>query len=180
MAEQNNMNKELLRYKKADLDDINIISFLAEKIWKKHYTDIITEEQIRYMLEKMYSEENLLQQMKEGQDFTMVYFEDIPAGFISISTKDKMNFFIHKFYIDLNCQGTGIGTQMLGYIFQTSLKNAHSVELTVNRKNYKSINFYFKNGFKIKEVADFDIGNGFFMNDFIMIKEFNESKDHRA
>jgi hypothetical protein len=43
--------------------------------------------------------------------------------------------------------------------------------LTVNRKNYKAINFYFKNGFTIKEIADFDIGNGFFMNDFIMIKK---------
>jgi RimJ/RimL family protein N-acetyltransferase len=40
--------------------------------------------------------------------------------------------------------------------------------LTVNRKNFKSINFYFKLGFKIESVEDFDIGNNYFMNDFVM------------
>ena len=44
------------------------------------------------------------------------------------------------------------------------------ITLTVNRQNYKAINFYFKHGFKIKSVDDFDIGNGFFMNDFVMEK----------
>jgi hypothetical protein len=37
--------------------------------------------------------------------------------------------------------------------------------------NYKAINFYFKNGFTIEKVADFDIGDGYFMNDFVMIWE---------
>jgi hypothetical protein len=41
----------------------------------------------------------------------------------------------------------------------------------VNRQNYKAINFYFKLGFKIQTVADFDIGNGYVMNDFVMVFE---------
>jgi RimJ/RimL family protein N-acetyltransferase len=47
------------------------------------------------------------------------------------------------------------------------------IKLTVNRQNFKSINFYFKNGFKIEKVEDFDIGNGYWMNDFIMVKKNN-------
>ena len=66
-------------------------------------------------------------------------------------------------------QAKGIGTKLLNHILQT-LKNAKTIELTVNRQNYKAINFYFKNGFVIKEVADFDIGNNYFMNDFVMEK----------
>ena len=41
----------------------------------------------------------------------------------------------------------------------------------VNRMNYKAVNFYFKSGFTIEKVADFDIGDGYFMNDFVMIWE---------
>ena len=44
-----------------------------------------------------------------------------------------------------------------------------TVRLTVNRQNFKSVNFYFKNGFTIERVADFDIGNGYVMNDFVMM-----------
>jgi hypothetical protein len=35
--------------------------------------------------------------------------------------------------------------------------------------NVASINFYFKNGFKIEKWADFEIGNGYEMNDYIML-----------
>jgi ribosomal protein S18 acetylase RimI-like enzyme len=48
-----------------------------------------------------------------------------------------------------------------------------SITLSVNRQNFKSINFYFKNGFKIKSVEDFDIGNDYEMNDFVMVKYYN-------
>ncbi|MBK7966419.1 MAG: hypothetical protein IPK10_14825 [Bacteroidetes bacterium] len=41
--------------------------------------------------------------------------------------------------------------------------------MTVNRTNLKAINFYFKKGFTIEEVKDFDIGNNYFMNDFVML-----------
>jgi ribosomal protein S18 acetylase RimI-like enzyme len=57
----------------------------------------------------------------------------------------------------------------LDYI--VDIRNPKTIRLTVNRQNYKSINFYFKNGFKIERVEDFDIGSGFWMNDFIMIKQ---------
>jgi hypothetical protein len=41
------------------------------------------------------------------------------------------------------------------------------IELTVNRNN-KFLNFYLSNGFQIKEEKDFDIGGGYFMNDYIL------------
>jgi ribosomal protein S18 acetylase RimI-like enzyme len=49
----------------------------------------------------------------------------------------------------------------------------NAMRLQVNRKNVKAINFYFKNGFVIEDAKDFDIGSGYFMKDFVMIKKFN-------
>ena len=159
-----------LRYKKAGVEDIAIIAQLADSIWRKHYITIISVEQINYMLKKMYSPESLLQQMKGGHQFTLVNDNEKSIGYCSISTKDNKNYFLHKFYVETADQNIGIGTQLFAYLFN-SLNNVESIELTVNRQNYKAINFYFKNGFVIKEVADFDIGKGYSMNDFVMIKK---------
>lgn len=167
------MQKNNLTFKKAELSNVKNISELAEKIWKKHYITIISFEQIEYMLRKIYSAESLSEQMKQGHEFTLVCLNDLPVGYISISTKDNKNYFLHKFYIDTTEQSRGIGTQLLEHIIN-SLERVNTIELTVNRKNYTAINFYFKNGFVIKEVADFDIGNGYFMNDFVMIKRIKK------
>ena len=75
---------------------------------------------------------------------------------------------MHKFYIDQDLANNGLGTQVLQKL--ESLLPIKTITLTVNRQNFKSINFYFKNGFKIESVEDFNIGDGYFMNDFVMKK----------
>lgn len=158
-----------LTYKTATTIDIPEIMQLAAKIWRKYYPTIITQEQIDYMLQKMYSAEQLLKQMQAGHVFTLAYLNNEPVGFVSISTNCNEKYFLHKFYILVDKHGKGIGSGLFNYILQ-QMKNAKTIELTVNRQNFKAINFYFKNGFVIKEVADFDIGDGYFMNDFVMVK----------
>lgn len=159
-----------LTFKKATSNDIPVIQELVDRIWKKHYLPIIGEKQVDYMLAKNYTTESVQKQMKEGQEYTLVYDDENPIGYISLRMKDKNNYFLHKFYIDGNQRSKGIGTEILNHMLGTIPENA-TIELTVNRQNYKSINFYFKNGFVIKEVADFDIGDGYFMNDFVMIRK---------
>lgn len=159
-----------LNYRKATEEDVKLIYQLADSIWRKHYITIITVEQIEFMLKTMYDKASLLKQMNEGHQFTLVYNGAEAIGYISISTKDSKNYFLHKFYVETEDQGKGVGSALFASIL-SEMPNAETIELTVNRKNYKAINFYFKNGFVIKEVADFDIGSGYFMNDFIMIKK---------
>jgi RimJ/RimL family protein N-acetyltransferase len=69
--------------------------------------------------------------------------------------------------IDTEQQGKGIGAEAFERLLE-HYADAREIRLTVNRQNYKSINFYFKIGFRIERCADFDIGGGFFMNDFVM------------
>jgi diamine N-acetyltransferase len=159
-----------LKFKKASTNDVSLIAQLADRIWRKHYITIITAEQIGFMLNKMYSPESLKKQMNEGHEFTLVYNGEKPIGYISLSTKDNRNYFLHKFYVETTEQGKGIGSSLLKQILK-QIPEAETIELTVNRKNFIAINFYFKHGFIIKEVADFDIGNGYFMNDFVMVKK---------
>jgi len=154
--------------KPATENDFATIENLAQKIWDKHYVPIIGAEQVNYMLKKMYSAEALIKQVQDGQKFHLVLNEEKETGFISVSTKDNKDFFLHKFYILQEKQNAGLGTAIFKQVFE-ELYKPESITLTVNRQNYKSINFYFKLGFKIEKVADFDIGNGYFMNDFVML-----------
>ncbi len=158
-----------LQYRKATIYDVDIIFELADRIWRNHYTSIISIEQIEYMLNKMYSSQSLIKQMNDGHNFILVYDSEIPIGYISFSSCDDKNYFLHKFYVDSSIQNKGIGSLLFNYVLR-SIENAKTIELTVNRQNFKAINFYFKHGFKIKSVEDFDIGNGYFMNDFVMQK----------
>ena len=102
--------------------------------------------------------------------FYLIQKDEEAIGFMSVSSKNDADFFLHKFYIDQQKSNAGIGTQALHLIID--LIKPKSLTLTVNRQNYKSINFYFKNHFKIERVEDFDIGNGYQMNDFVMVRKF--------
>ena len=157
---------------KANKQQLELIQELATSIWYTHYPDIITTEQINYMLNKMYNLDSLIEQMnKLNHVFYLISFQDKFVGFISTEMKEDGYQHIHKFYIQTQEAGKGIGTSALEELKNTT--TAKKFSLTVNRKNFKSINFYFKNNFIISEVKDFDIGNGYLMEDFIMTRSDN-------
>ncbi len=161
---------------KATEQELATIAKLAHTIWQAHYPSIVGQAQVDYMLNKFYDLKALTKQSEEGQLFCLIHGEAGVIGFISFTRNGDSMFFINKFYLLPGTQGQGLGEIVMGRlrtIFLSALENDRVrtplvINLTVNRMNYKAINFYFKTGFRIKEVADFDIGNGFFMNDFVM------------
>lgn len=151
--------------------DLNTIAKLAHIIWNDHYISIIGQEQVDYMLAKMYNPESLSEQLNEKKHlFFLVEKDNESIGFVSVSSTNEKDFFLHKFYINQQKSNSGIGTIILNSLIE--IIKPKSLILTVNRQNFKSINFYFKNQFKIERVEDFDIGNGYQMNDFVMVRKF--------
>lgn len=160
-----------MKVRRATVKDIPVIHDLAERIWKVHYPAIISMEQINYMLDKMYSRIALEEQIKSGHHFYLLISADVPVGYLSYSSVGENEYFLHKLYIDSTLHHKGMGSYFFNQIFG-KLKGIKSIRLTVNRQNFSAINFYFKTGFVIQEVKDFDIGNGYQMNDFVMVKKF--------
>lgn len=152
----------------AGKDDVSIIQKLANEIWWKYYPVIIAFKQVQYMLDKFYSNDAIEKQMFElKHEFYLIKLDKKSIGFISIEDKGRKKYFIHKFYILPQKHKKGIGSKVFKKLVQQ--KNPIEIRLTVNRQNYKAINFYFKNGFKIEKVLDIDIGDGYYMNDFMML-----------
>ncbi len=162
-----------LIYKEITNDyDISALSNLANKIWNIHYPSIIGERQVEYMLEKMYSLESLRNQIiKEDHKFIGAYLHEEMVAFISYYEMGEDNYFIHKLYVNAGIHGKGIGRALYEHVFRDKI--VKSIRLTVNRHNVNAINFYFKMGFNIEKTIDIDIGEGFVMNDFLMIYKNN-------
>ncbi|MBL7806355.1 MAG: GNAT family N-acetyltransferase, partial [Saprospiraceae bacterium] len=139
----------LISLRKATEADIPQIRRLAEKIWWEHYPDIISNDQIAYMLELMYSDAALSRQMnEEGQELWLPEENGQALGFLAItpSPAPKGEGFLNKFYLDSRERGLGTIVFELMLARYPDLK---TLRLRVNRRNYKSVNFYFKVGFRI-------------------------------
>ncbi len=141
---------------------------MARRIWDVHYTPIIGQTQVDYMLGRFYTTEHITGQLAEGQQFYFVLLKGVEVGYTAISEISEGNFFIHKLYLEIDKQRKGMGSEVFRQLLAL-MSNLEAVRLQVNRQNMKAINFYFKMGFVIEQVADFDIGDGYFMNDFVMV-----------
>ena len=161
---------ETLMIRPADLDDINTIGFLAQQIWPDAYKDILSADQLKYMLKLIYSPRSLRRQMvDEHHRFLLVEQEEEPIGFASwSSTKDPGVFKLHKIYVLPDRQGKGLGKTLLQFVFESVRpEGAKKLRLNVNRHN-KARQFYERMGFTVTGEEDIDIGHGYFMNDFVM------------
>ncbi len=156
-----------MRLREVNEQQLDEIARLAKSIWLTHYVPIIGAKQVQYMLQKFYATDKLKEQIKQGQTFFFIGNEDSVIGFVAISQKTEKELFINKFYLLTTSQNKGFGTNVMKLI-KSKYSTFDTITLTVNRQNFTAINFYFKNGFIIADIADFDIGEGYFMNDFIM------------
>jgi len=155
--------------RKATLADIPLIRQLTFAIWPQTYSELLSKEQIDYMLELIYSESSLQKQIAiEGCTFIIIYDENIPVAFASYSETKPQVWKLHKIYILASQQGKGTGKFIINYIAD-EIKQLHAkaLQLQVKRDN-PAQHFYTKLGFTIIETADFDIGNGYFMRDYVM------------
>ncbi len=161
----------MLIIRKASHEDISLIRELALKVWWPTYTHVISDEQINFMLEDMYSEESLEKQMGSGTEFIIAERENTPTGFAAYSQSDtdKQVCKIHKLYILPSEQGKGTGKELIRHISASAKKlGADTLELNVNRGN-NAQNFYLKSGFTIFETVDIPY-HQFVLNDYVMRK----------
>jgi ribosomal protein S18 acetylase RimI-like enzyme len=155
----------------ATIEDIPLIRQLTFKVWPQTYAAILSPEQIDYMLEMMYSESSLQQQMESSCRFILVYDDKDPVGFASYQEIKPAIWKLHKLYILSSQQGKGTGRFVIDHIIkEISQQGANALQLQVKRDNKAKL-FYDKIGFVVTEEIKLDIGNGYYMEDYIMEKK---------
>ncbi len=150
--------------------DYKIIADLAKTIWTNHYTPIIGEQQVAYMLDKFQSTKAVKDQIEKGHRYYLLEHEGISVGYFSFNM-DQDFLFLSKLYVLKSVRGNGIGRAALLFIeAQVKSLQLKKIRLTVNKYNTNSIKAYGKMGFINIEEVVMDIGNGYVMDDYVLEK----------
>lgn len=164
----------MITISEATINDIKQIQNIVHITWPITYGEILSNEQLDYMLDLFYSDEALtLQYNKKEQLFYMIYEDQTDnIGFIGIEHNymGKAVTKIHKIYLLPETQGKGIGKKVIDEIGILALKNnSKTLLLNVNRFN-TALGFYKKIGFEVIDEVNIEIGNGYLMEDYVMEK----------
>ncbi|GAA3590145.1 GNAT family N-acetyltransferase [Flavivirga amylovorans] len=147
------------------------IAKLADVIWREHYIPIVGKPQIDYMLEKYQSAIAIEGQVENGFEYFLMTYDEIPVGYISIKKEDE-SLFLSKIYVLNTYRGKKIGkTAMLFVEEKTKSYQLKNIRLTVNINNTNAIKAYEWLGFINVGPLVTDIGNGFVMDDYQMVKK---------
>ena len=153
-------------------EDIEQVAILADEIWTQHFTPIIGATQVDYMLRKYQSPGAIKSQIKDGAEYYLANLERAWVGYAGLSTDiDQDKILLSKIYVKSSVQGKGVGTAIFDYVESNCvLRKLSSVWLTVNRNNDDAISWYKRRGFVVVDKVKKDIGEGFFMDDYLMEK----------
>lgn len=149
------------------------IANISKKIWNKHYSKILTQAQIDYMLAKFQSEDAIKDQIKnEDYSYFIISENNKTIGYFAYKP-DKKSLFISKIYLLDEFQHKGIGAKTIAFLKRKAVSlGLKTLFLTVNKHNINSINAYKKYGFIIENSIITPIGNNFVMDDFVMVLNF--------
>ena len=155
-------------------ESLQIIRDIAADIWPKTFGSILSAEQIKYMMQMMYAPEVMEKELAEGFHFEIVKIDNLPGGYMvwSPCCEQPDTAKLHKLYLLQKYHHQGIGSAMLSHV-ANSLKDSgfKKVKLNVNKYNIPAKKSYLRNGFTVVEAVKIDIGNNFYMDDFVMEKE---------
>ena len=160
----------MITLRKAKEADLPVIQAIGTTTYGPTYLALLGQEQIDYMLGQFYSIAALRKQLIEGHVFLIAEDGSKDIAFASYSSykQDHLVVKLHKLYVLPEAHGRGIGKFLINEVRDKAIElGAKGLVLNVNRYN-KAKDFYEKAGFKIKETVDIEIGNGFFMNDYVM------------
>lgn len=162
--------------RKAGADDVKTIHDLAQIAFRHTYRDILSPEQMEYMMDWMYAHENIMKQFEDGHVYYILSCSGLPCGYVSVQREglDPQGvevYHLQKIYVLPSCQGKGLGRILFNHALEHVRTESHGtkarVELNVNRSN-KAVSFYRHLGMTVLRQGDFHIGNDFYMNDYIM------------
>lgn len=149
-------------------EQIQQLAELASQIWNEYFVEVLSKEQITYMVEKFQSVSAITEQIQEGYHYYFIINDMELIGYFGICKQKDGTMFLSKLYLTKEQRGRGYASQAFQFIREKALdQGCSSIWLTVNRHNQQAIAVYEHLGMQRIQEQVIDIGNGFVMDDFI-------------
>ena len=160
----------MMKITKATIENIPLIKEIAEKSWRKHYPGIISSEQIEYMLEQMYSENELKKHFENpNYHYYLLGDEEKTLGIMGFENHyQEKTTKLHRIYLLEEAKGKGVGKFAINFLKNKAKESGDLRIILAVYKQNSSYHFYTSQGFKIYEEGVFEIGNGYVMDDYLM------------
>lgn len=157
---------------KATEKDIPLIQDLARRSWENAYAEILSQEQMEYMLSEMYSAQEIENHLHNpNYHYYLIEDENCNSyeGFLGYEHNyEGKTTKLHRIYLVPESKGKGFGKGALQFLNEKVFENGNTrIILNVNKFN-SARNFYESQGYRVYDEGVFDIGNGFVMDDFLM------------
>lgn len=154
--------------------EVPVLCALAREIWRAHYPGIISVAQIEYMLEERYNEAQIRDELaRDDLWWNVLILDGRMTGYTSYfpaSEADTIK--IDKLYLHPRAHRQGLGGRLIDHVAAfAARRGCQRLTLAVNRHNQSAIAAYHKHGFSITETSLREIGGGFLMDDYLMMKE---------
>ena len=159
-------------------EQLHVVHELAHAIWPRVYPGIISEAQIDYMLRQRYDLDVLRADVEKGMCYALIHSDDQNVGFIAFEPRTHEDeAFLHKLYVLPETAGQGMGAAALNWVSeQAASHELKRLRLFVNKHNVRAVRAYLRNGFIFDRDVITDIGEGFVMDDFVMVKHLEPVK----
>ena len=153
--------------------DAETIAALAGEIWRVHYKDIISAAQIEYMLNQRYSSALIRSELARGVAWDKLVLDDAIIGYASYLAGTRPGEMkLDKLYVHHDHQRKGYGGRLIERAAAAArAAGCTTLMLAVNKANVQAIAAYVKHGFRIRESVVQQIGGGFVMDDYFMVKD---------
>jgi diamine N-acetyltransferase len=155
-------------------DETPALAALARDIWHAHYPGIISVAQIEYMLDERYQEAIIREELKRRDLWwDVLKLNGQMTGYTSyLLTGVEGEMKIDKLYLHPRVQRQGLGGMLIAHVAAAAIeRGCQRLTLAVNRRNQTAIAAYQKHGFHIASASLRQIGGGFWMDDYMMVKE---------
>ncbi len=160
----------MIKITEATHEDIPVIQAIAHKTWRSTYANLLSKEQLEYMLSIIYATDTLQNAIKDGSQSFLLLSDRVGvqafAGF-GLRPDDDRVYKLHKLYVLPGNQGKGYGRKLIDEV-TARIRSYGSVILDLNvKRDNPAKGFYEKLGFRIIREEDIPFGP-YWLEDYVM------------
>lgn len=157
--------------------EIEELCRVAKEAWEQAYGVLLGPAQVAYMVEKFQSPPAVREQMaREGYEYYMIRSGGQAQGLVGFAPRyeGRDELFLSKLYLLPALQGSGAARAAFDFVEGEARRlGLPAIRLTVNKGNTHAADVYRHFGFETVDAVVTDIGGGYVMDDYIMVKRLS-------